>query len=428
MPCSAEKTVQLAYGRGRLDVHFPSNAKVIEPRFIPGLPDERNAVMEALRQPIQSRPLAEWIKANSKICILFTDITLATPNERLIPWLLEELSGRVPKQTITLINSVGTHRPNTPAELECMLTADVIKNYRVINHEPENPAALVQVGMTRTGRPALINKEVVEADVRIATGFIEPHFFAGFSGGPKGIMPGAAGARTVMQNHSGVNLGNPNATFGVLEGNPIWEEMRDIALMVGPSFLLNVTLNERRELTGVFCGDLVAAHRRGCEFVRETAMQRVDAPFDIVVATNSGYPLDQNLYQAVKGISAASRIVKKGGTIIVASECSDGMPHNSHYERLLNRSPSFEDVFKFILDPGREEPEQWQVIVQMVIQRRAEVLVHSQLPDEKVLGAKMLPCHDIAAAIRERVHKLGPETRVAVLPQGPLTIPYVGQS
>jgi nickel-dependent lactate racemase len=332
----------------------------------------------------------------------------------------------VPKQNITLVNSVGTHRPNTPEELERMLTADVVKNYRVVNHEPENPAALVQVGMTRTGRPALINKHAVEADVRIATGFIEPHFFAGFSGGPKGIMPGVAGVRTVMQNHSGLNLGSPNATFGVLEGNPIWEEMRDIALMVGSSFLLNVTLNERREITGVFAGDLIEAHRRGCEFVRETAMQRVDAPFDIAVSTNSGYPLDQNLYQAVKGISAASRIVKKGGTIIVASECSDGMPHNSHYERLLNHSPSFEEVFKFILDPGREEPEQWQVIVQMVIQRRAEVLVHSQLPDEKILGAKMLPCHDIAAAVRDRVGKLGPETRVAVLPQGPLTIPYVG--
>jgi nickel-dependent lactate racemase len=236
-------------------------------------------------------------------------------------------------------------------------------------------------------------------------------------------MPGVAGLKTVMQNHSGANLGSPNATFGVLTGNPIWEEMRDIALMVGPSFLLNVTLNEQRKITGVFAGDLIEAHRQGCEFVRETAMQPVDAPFDIVVATNSGYPLDQNLYQAVKGISAASRIVKQGGTIIVAAECSDGVPNHSHYERLLNHSSSFEEVFKFILDPRREEPEQWQVIVQMVIQRRAEVMVHSRLPDEKVLGAKMLPCHDIAAAVRKRM--LDPETRVAVLPQGPLTIPYV---
>ena len=421
-----EKTVRLAYGRGHLGVQFPSNAQIIEPRFVPGLSDEKKAVADALRDPIESRPLDEWIQPDSKICVLFTDITRATPNERLIPWLLEELSRRVPKQNITLINSLGTHRPNTPEELERMLTADVVRNYRVVNHEPENPAALVQVGKTRTGHPALINKLAVEADIRIVTGFIEPHFFAGFSGGPKGIMPGVAGTRTVLQNHSGVNLGSPNATFGVLEGNPIWEEMRDIASMVGPSFLLNVTLNERREITGVFAGDLEKAHRRGCQFVRETAMQRVDAPFDIVVATNSGYPLDQNLYQAVKGISAASRIVRKGGSIIVAAECSDGMPHNSPYERLLNRSSSFEDVLRFILDPGREEPEQWQVIVQMMIQCRAEVLVHSELPDEKVLGAKMQPCHDIAAAVRNRMQRLGSGARVAVLPQGPLTIPYVG--
>ncbi|MBV8418364.1 MAG: nickel-dependent lactate racemase [Verrucomicrobia bacterium] len=420
---SAVKTVRLAYGRGQLEVSFPESATIIEPRFIQGLSDEKSAVVRALQNPTQSRPLVEWLKPDSRICVLFTDITRATPNERLIPWLLEELSRSVPRQNITLINSLGTHRPNTREELERMLTADVVDNYRVVNHEPENPDSLVQVGVTRTGRPALINKLVVEADVRIATGFIEPHFFAGFSGGPKGIMPGVAGLKTVMQNHSGANLGSPNATFGVLTGNPIWEEMRDIALMVGPSFLLNVTLNEQRKVTGVFAGDLIEAHRQGCEFVRETAMQPVDAPFDIVVATNSGYPLDQNLYQAVKGISAASRIVKEGGTIIVAAECSDGVPNHSHYERLLDHSSSFEEVFKFILDPGREEPEQWQVIVQMVIQRRAEVMVHSRLPDEKVLGAKMLPCHDIAAAVRERM--LGPETRVAVLPQGPLTIPYV---
>jgi nickel-dependent lactate racemase len=143
------------------------------------------------------------------------------------------------------------------------------------------------------------------------------------------------------------------------------------------------------------------------------------------VTTNSGYPLDQNLYQAVKGISAASRIIKKGGTIIIAAECSDGIPYNSPYERLLNHSPSFEELFRFVLDPNREEPEQWQVIVQMVIQRRAEVLLHSTLPDEKVKAAKMRPCPDIRGAIAERIDRIGPAARLAILPQGPLTIPYV---
>ena len=399
--------------------------KVIEPAFALGLKDERAAVVDALRHPIAAPPLAELLTRDTKVCVDFTDITRPTPNERLIPWLLGELEGKVSRENVVLINALGTHRPNTIDELRRLLTPEVVENYRVINHEAENPAALVEVGRTRTGRPALISRHLVDADVRIITGFIEPHFFAGFSGGPKGIMPGVAELRTVMQNHSGVNLASPNATFGVLEGNPIWEEMRDIALMAGSSFLLNLTLNERRQITGVFAGDLLKAHREGCEFVRKSAMQKVELPFDVVVTTNSGYPLDQNLYQAVKGMSAAARIVKKGGTIIVASECSDGVPNDSPYERLLNRSASFEELFKFIMDPTREEPEQWQVIVQMVIQRRAEVLVYSRLPEERVIGAKLIPCRDISAAIGQRVAAIGPQARIAVLPQGPLTIPYL---
>ncbi|MBV9391763.1 MAG: nickel-dependent lactate racemase, partial [Verrucomicrobia bacterium] len=330
---------------------------------------------------------------------------------------------QVPDEQIVLVNGVGTHRGNTSEELARMLTRGVVDRYRVVNHQPEKE--LVQVGSTSYGTPILMNQMVVESDVRIVTGFIEPHFFAGFSGGPKGIMPATAGLKTVMKNHSGINLASPKATFGILDGNPIWEEMRDFALQVGPSFLLNVTLNDRRAITGVFAGDLIEAHRVGCEFVKNMAMYPVKTPYDIVITTNSGYPLDQNLYQAIKGISAAARIVKKGGTIIIASECSDGVPNNSPYERLLNTSSSFEEVFKFIMDPSREEPEQWQVIVQMVVQRRAEVLVYSNLPSEKVLGAKMTPCNDIGFAVKDRIRKLGPMARVAALPQGPLTIPYI---
>src|SRR6185369_313658 len=179
-----------------------------------------------------------------------------------------------------------------------------------INHEPENPEALVSVGTTHDGRPALLNRHLVEADVRIITGFIEPHLFAGFSGGPKGILPGVAGLETVMSNHGARNISDPSATFGITQGNPIWEEMRDIALRAGRSFLLNVTLNEQRQITNVFAGDLIEAHAVGCEFVRQSAMQKVEAPFDVVVTTNSGYPLDLNLYQGVKGMSAGARVIK----------------------------------------------------------------------------------------------------------------------
>src|SRR5688572_4850782 len=300
--------VKLAYGQGHLAVDFPDGTTIIEPSHSPGLPDEKGAVLRALHDPIGTKPLRDWIHRDSKICIAFTDITRATPNDRIIPWLLEHLSAH-PRENITLLNQLGTHRPNTQSELEKLLTAEVVKNYRVINHEPENDEAMVQFGTTRDGTPALINRHLAQADVRIITGFIEPHFFAGFSGGPKGIMPGCAALKTVMSNHGARNIGDPRSAFGITEGNPIWEEIREIALRVGPSFLLNVTLNEQRAITGVFAGDLLAAHRAGFEFVRKSAMQKVKAPFDIVVTTNSGYPLDMNLYQGVKGMSAAARIV-----------------------------------------------------------------------------------------------------------------------
>jgi hypothetical protein len=271
--------VALAYGEGVLEVDFPGqNTTVIQPSHRAGLADERAAVLAALESPVDCAPLADWLRPDAKIVVLFTDITRATPNHRLIPWLLGylESKGARPGQ-ITLLNQLGTHRPNTRAELEKMLTPEVVARYRVINHEPENHEACVALGTTRTGVPAWINRHCVEADVRIITGFIEPHFFAGFSGGPKGIMPGVAHVETVMSNHGAANLSDPRATFGVCEGNPLWEELRDIALRVGPSFLLNVTLNDDRRITGVFAGDLLKAHRAGRDFVRESAMQRVSA-------------------------------------------------------------------------------------------------------------------------------------------------------
>lgn len=417
--------INLAYGDGHLSVEFPDErTTVIAPAHRPGLPDERAAVTAALNRPIGCPPLRDLIKPSDKLCILFTDITRATPNERLIPWLLDHLKDH-PRENITLLNQLGIHRPNTKAELEKMLTPAVVRDYRVLNHEPENDAALVQLGVTRTGVPALLNRHAVEADWRIVTGFIEPHFFAGFSGGPKGIMPGVAGLRTVMSNHGHANMGDPRASFGITEANPIWEEIREIALRTGPKFLLNVTLNEERRITGVFAGDLLAAHRAGCEFVRTSAMQKVEQPFDIVVTTNSGYPLDQNLYQGVKGMSAGARILREGGLLILACECREGVPAGSPFDRLLRDCTSPEELLTRLATPGFVRPEQWQGQIQALIQRRARVLVKSSLPEEVLKACHLAPCPDISAAVANELKRLGPSARVAVLPQGPLTIPYL---
>ncbi len=417
--------VNLAYGQGHLPVEFPNDrTTVIIPSRTSGLKDERAAVIRALEQPTGALPLREWIKPGNRVCISFSDITRATPNERIIPWLLQYLA-HVPRENITLLNQLGTHRPNTRAELEKLLTPEVVRDYRVLNHEPENRGAHVQLGTTRDGTPALVNRHVVEADVRIITGFIEPHFFAGFSGGIKGIVPGTAALETVMSNHGVKNIGDPNAAFGIADGNPLWEELRDIAVRVGPSFVLNVTLNEQKQITNVFAGDIIKAHRAGCEFVRQSAMQRVSAPFDVVVTTNSGYPLDMNLYQGVKGISAAARIVKPGGTIILACECSEGVPGGSPFDKLLRSASGPEEILTQLVTPGFVRPEQWQAQIQALVQRKATVLLYSSLPEEVVRACHLIPCSNIGSAAQECLSQCGPDSRVAVLPQGPLTVPYL---
>jgi nickel-dependent lactate racemase len=398
---------------------------VIKPAHTAGLADERGAVLEALEKPVAARPLREWIKPSDRVCVVFTDVTRATPNDRLIPWLLEYLAPAVPRENIVLLNSLGTHRPNTRAELQQMLTPAIVENFCVLNHEPENPEALIPLGTTRDGTPALLNRAFVEAGARIVTGFIEPHFFAGFSGGPKGIMPGLAGLKTVISNHGAQNLADPRATFGVTRGNPVWEEMRDIALRAGPSFLVNVALNEQHQITGVFAGDLLAGHRIGCEFVKESAMQAVEAPFDLVVATNSGYPLDQNLYQGVKGMSAGARILKPGGTLILACECRNGVPAGSSYDHLLRSAASPRELLALLASPGFHRPEQWQAQLQALIQQQVRVFLYSSLPDETVRAAHLTPCHDLSATVNELLQGHSNGARIGVLPQGPLTIPYL---
>jgi nickel-dependent lactate racemase len=417
--------IELAYGSGLLPLELPDGAAtVIEPAHVPGLADEREAVRDALEKPIAAPPLRDWLKPGATVCIVFTDLTRATPNERLIPWLLEFLDG-VPREQVVLLNSVGTHRPNTEAELDRMLTPAVARRFRVLNHDSENAEDLIPLGTTRDGTPALLNRHFVNADVRIVTGFIEPHFFAGFSGGPKGIMPGIAGLKTIMSNHGSKNICDPNATFGITRGNPVWEEMRDIALRTGPSFLLNVALNERRQITGVFAGDLLAAHKAGCDFVKNSAMQKFEAPFDIVVTTNSGYPLDLNLYQGVKGMSAGARVLKPNGWLILACECREGVPAGCSYEKILHSAESPEELLARLASPAPAQPEQWQAQIQALIQKQARVFLYCSMPEQAVRAAHLTPCHDISTTVRELLAGKPRGTRIAVLPQGPLTIPFL---
>lgn len=419
--------VELAYGRNGLSLELPDLVDVIKPRFVPGLPDDAAAIRDSLRNPIESPPLAELVAPGDTVVIVHTDITRATPNDRILPALLCELEAAgVRRSDITLLNGLGTHRPQTDVELRALLGDEIVKNYRCLQHDCYDDENLISLGETERGHPVRVNRHYLAADARILTGFIEPHLFAGFSGGPKAILPSLAGSESVFSNHSVEMIAHPNSTWGVIEGNHIWAEMREVALRTEPTFLLNVALNVKGQITGVFAGDMLAAHARGCAFVKENAMVGVEQPYDVVITTNSGYPLDQNLYQSVKGMSAANQIVRQGGAIIIAAACEDGLPDHGLYASLLAEAGSPQGVMDLISQPGFSAQDQWQVQIQAQVQLRSEVYVYSDgLTDEQIKGALFTPCRDIEATIAHLQEQYGPQARICVIPEGPQTIPYL---
>ena len=418
--------VKLAYGKEGLWVELPDdNVTVVEPKFVPGVPDETEAIRSALRKPIGTPPLRDLAKPDDTVAIVFSDITRPQPRERMLPVLLEELS-HVPPEKIVLINALGTHRPNTDEELVGMLGKEIVESQRIVQHDAWDKDNMVYLGPTSFGHETYINGVYMEADVKILTGFIEPHFFAGFSGGPKAVLPGLADERSVLGNHDAQMIGHPRATWGVTEGNPIWEEMREMATKTEPTFLLNVTLNKNKEITGVFAGDVWQAHATGTAFARESVMVPVREPFDIVVTTNSGYPLDLNLYQAVKGMSAAALVVKEGGSIIAAAECWDGIPNHGECKSILKMADSPQKLLEAIKAPGFLMQDQWEAQVQAQIQLKADVYVKtSYLSDEQIREALLLPCHSIEETLAQLLQRYGPDATICVLPEGPQTVPYI---
>jgi nickel-dependent lactate racemase len=365
------------------------------------------------------------VRSGQRIAISVCDVTRAQPRREMLEALFAEMPDVAPED-VTILIATGTHRVNTPAEHEQMLGAAIARRYRVVNHDSRDPSTLVRVGTTTTGVPVSLNRLWMDADIRITTGFVEPHFFAGFSGGPKMVAPGLAGLETVLVLHDAARIAHPKATWGITEGNPIHDDVREIARMVRVDFAVDVTLNPEQRITEVFAGDLAAEHRAACEAAKRDAMRAVEAPFDVVLTSNSGFPLDQNLYQAVKGMSAAAKVVKAGGTIVCAAECRDGLPSHGSYGQVLASQPSPEKLLAMITAPGYSAPDQWQVQLQAQLQLKATVMVKtSGLTPDAVRAAHFEPIDDVSAAVCAAMRDAGPDATLCVLPHGPQTIPYL---
>ncbi len=419
--------VELAYGKSGLTIEVPEEpTTVIEPAYLPALPDVDTALLDAMRNPIGALSLRELAKPEQTVAISVCDITRPMPSATVLPVLLSELD-HVPREQLVILVATGTHRANSRQELEAMLGSDVVRDYRVINHNAFDKESVRHAGDTPGGIPILLNRHWLESDVRITTGFVEPHFFAGFSGGPKMVAPGLAAFETIMGLHSAPLIGHHDATWGVTEGNPVHDAIRQVAVQTGVDFSVDVTINRDRQITAVYAGELFAVHHTACRVARRIAMRPVPEPFDVVVTTNSGYPLDLNLYQAVKGMSAAAQVAREGGTIICAAECRDGIPDHGDFKEMLASQDSPEALLEMVNASGHDRHDQWEVQIQAQILLRNDVyLKSSYLSPEQVRAAHLKPADDIQATIREAIKRHGTHATVCVLPEGPQTIPYVG--
>ncbi|MCX7786084.1 MAG: nickel-dependent lactate racemase [Spirochaetes bacterium] len=420
--------VRLAYGKKGLPVELRDDIpiKVIEPIYVTAVKDPVETVTESLRNPVGTKPLRHLVKPRDSVGIVFSDITRPTPNHILIPSILKELElAGVPSHRITLFNSTGTHRLNTEEELVSMLGQNIVRTYRIVQNDARALDQHEVVGKTRRGTIVKIHREFLHCSFKILTGFIEPHFFAGFSGGGKAVMPGMAHLDTVMRNHDAQNIDHPGANWGMLEGNPLREEIDEAASLAKPNFLVNVTLNKDKQITASFAGDWIQAYREGVNFVRRTAMVRTDTLYDLVITSNAGYPLDLNLYQAVKGMSAAAKITKPGGTIVVAAECWDGVPEHGSFGRLLREAKNPDELLKRIRSEGFRMDDQWQAQILALLVKKARIFVYSTYLSEVTIRQCHLEyCPSIETLVEEMIREQGPAIKICVLLEGPLTIPY----
>ncbi|MCL4833691.1 MAG: nickel-dependent lactate racemase [Caldilineaceae bacterium] len=418
--------IHLQYGRDGLDVDVPDeNVTVLRPQFVSGLADEQAGFVEAVRAPIGSPPLRQKIAATDRVAVVIADGTRALPSDRLLPWLFAEL-GHVPTENFTVIVGTGTHRPNTAKEIARIVGPEVAARYRVINHNAYDSSTMAEVCPAAEGVPALwMNREYVEADRRILVGFIEPHFMAGYSGGYKAIFPGIADLKSILHYHRAEMIGHPRSAWGVLENNPTQAHIRRMGSALAVDFLLNVTLNHQQQITRFYCGDVIGAHEAGCAFAKEAAMVASPRRYPLVITTNSGYPLDQNLYQSVKGMCAAAEIVEAGGEIVTVARCNDGFPSHGNFAAMLAEYPSAQAMLDAVYTPGFHKLDQWQVQKFAQVLLQAKVSLYSELSPEQARQAHLTPIGDLNAYLRQRVAELRPGTPIAVLPEGPMTIPYL---
>jgi nickel-dependent lactate racemase len=419
--------VRLDYGRSGLEAELPdANLDgVLSLATPPPIDDPAAAVAHAISNPIGTRPLVELARGAESVCIVVCDITRPVPNPVVLPPVLKALSeAGIGRGRITIVIATGTHRPNEGAELEALLGADIAGRYTIENHDCRDYDSHRWIGASPGGLPVWLDRTYCDAELRITLGLIEPHFMAGYSGGRKLVMPGLAAFATVQHWHCPRFLESPLATMGSVDGNPVHEEALAVARLAPPAMIVDVTLDESNRITGVFAGDLEQAWRAGVEVAARAARVPIERPADIVVTTCAGHPLDASFYQAVKGMVGALPAVKPGGTVIIASECAEGLGSPYFAEALLG-AEDLDSFMKTISEPGVFVPEEWEIEELAKAVRHAEIVcVASGVPPETLARCFVTPAESVESALASAFARHGDDARILAIPRGPYVIPH----
>ncbi len=398
------KKVAFPYGKEKMECTLPLSRLrgILTSDLHSFQPDksERELVEEALANPVDSAPLSALAAGKNKVVIIASDHTRPVPSKVIIPPMLREIRKGNPKADITILIATGCHRGTTVEELTDKFGAEIVKNEKIVVHDCDDTENLVSIGTLPSGGELSVNRLAYEADLLVSEGFIEPHFFAGFSGGRKSVLPGIASRAAVLANHCSEFIDNPFARTGVLENNPIHRDMLWAAKTAKLAFIVNVVLNENKEVIYAVAGDTEKAHQKGCDFLLSLCRVKPQ-PADIVISTNGGYPLDQNIYQAVKGMTAAEATVREGGVILMLAKSNDGHGGDAFYHQLADE-PDRGRTMKLFRSRDRQEtePDQWQTQILLRIMEKATVLYMSDAPDEIVRAMHMTPVHSIEEGLR----------------------------
>ncbi len=413
--------VRVAYGRDGMNVDIPDEnlIGVYESALPPAVSDGTAEVIRAMNEPIGSPDLSELAKNKNSAVIIASDHTRPVPSRNIIPEMLRRLRSGNPDIKITILIATGCHRETTAAELEAKFGKEIVANEKIIIHDCTDENMLVDMGVLPSGGRLRINREAVETDLLISEGFIEPHFFAGFSGGRKSILPGIAARETVMANHCAEFIASPFARTGILENNPIHQDMLFAMKQAKLAYIVNVVINSDKKIIRAFAGDPESAHASGCEFLNSFCRIKVPEA-DIVITSNGGYPLDQNVYQSVKGMTAGEAVCKEGGVIIMAASCSDGHGGEMFFQTLKNMRSPQQLLDKILTIPRKETPaDQWQYQILLRILCRCKVILVSRDCDRKLLETMQFT---VASSLNEALamayEQIGHSARVAVIPDG----------